>query len=46
VFFNSFSFTVAQILMKFYRNFADILEDVEINFFPKFLNFQMKIPEF
>ena len=42
-----FSVIFAQILMKFYRNFADILENVEIlNNFPNFLNFLAKIPEF
>ena len=32
--------------MKFCRNFVDILENVEISNFPKFLNFPAKIPEF
>ena len=36
----------AQILMKFCRNFADILENVEILNFPKFSNFLAKIPAF
>ena len=35
----------AKILMKFCRNFADILENVDIKNFPKFLNFLAKIPE-
>ena len=45
VFLNFFSLIFAQILMKFCRNFADILENVE-NIFLKFLNFLAKIPEF
>ena len=44
VIFEFFSSIFAQILMKFCRNFADILEDVEI--FLNFLNFLENIPEF
>ena len=46
VIFEFFSLIFAKILMKFYRNFADILENVEILNFPKFMNFLGKIPEF
>ena len=42
------SLIFAQILMNFFRNFADISENfnVEILNFPKFLNLLSKIPEF
>ena len=46
VIFEFFSLTFAQILIKFCRNFADILENVAITIFPKFLNVLAKIPEF
>ena len=46
IIFSFFSVISAQILMKLCRNFADILENVEIFNFPNFLNFLAKIPEF
>ena len=45
VIFEFFSLIFAQILMKICRNFADNLENVEINF-SEFLDFLGKIPEF
>ena len=39
VIFEFFSLIFAQILMKFCRNFADILENVDIEFFRNFLIF-------
>ena len=46
VIFELFSVIFAQILMKFYRNFADNLENVEISNLSEFLNSLGKIPEF
>ena len=42
--FELFSLILARILVKFCRNFADILENVD--FFPEFKNYLAKIPEF
>ena len=45
IIFELFSLIFAQISMKFCRNFADNLENVEINF-SEILKFLRKIPEF